>query len=624
MPVVQKFNYPKTESEFNNIREEMYTTTKSLIEQGKKPSFKGLLEIIKSDVVIVSSIHKIKGNKGSNTPGSTENTIRDILEHDYVEVVNWIRKSLDNYQPLPVRRKWIDKPGKKEKRPLGIPDIADRVIQEMVRQVIEPILDAQFFAHSYGFRPMREAGMAMERTTNIVHNTGYHWIIEGDISKFFDEVSHTILIKKLYSMGIKDRRVLMIIKQMLKAGIMNEIKTNPMGTPQGGIISPLLANVYLDKFDKWVVREWENKKTRYPYKFPSKKYDKLRKTTNLKPAYLIRYADDWILITASKSSAEKWRKRIKKYLGENLKLRLSEEKTKITNIKNNNISFVGIDLKVVKDKSKKYGYYVKSKPNEDNLKRKVKEIHLEIKKARNFRDKEQLVHNVNLINSKIRGLINYYQMSTWVNMSLNKYDDTLAYAAYKSLKRNKISKWVSAKQVNNLIGVHQEYSSQVPAFEYKGMTIGFTRLAFSKWKKVPLKTQDEVPFTKKGRELHQKRVGRTPPRERADALINIEFSRIISEGLSRKLYNFEYLMNRAYAYNRDKGKCRVCGESLATYETRTHHVNPKLPMSLVNRVNNLASTHEKCHQDIHNNAKTEEHFTPKVWKKIKGFREKLK
>ncbi|WP_078557084.1 group II intron reverse transcriptase/maturase [Bacillus alkalicellulosilyticus] len=622
--MVQKFDYPKTENEFNNIREEMYTTTKNLIASGEQPAFKGLLEIIKSEVVIVSAIHKVKANKGSNTPGSSDKTIKDILEQDYLEVVNCIRESLDNYKPLPVRRKWIDKPGKKEKRPLGIPDIADRVIQEMVRQVIEPILDAQFFAHSYGFRPMRDAGMAMERTTDLIHKTGFHWIIEGDISKFFDEVNHTILIKKLYSMGIKDRRVLMIIKQMLKAGIMDEIKTNPKGTPQGGIISPLLANVYLDKFDKWVTREWENKKTRYPYKHSAKKFDKLRKTTNLKPAFLVRYADDWILITKSKSNAEKWRKRIKSYLGTNLKLRLSEEKTKITNVKNNNITFVGIDLKVVKDKSKKYGYYVKSKPNGDNLKRKVKEIHRDIRKTRNFRDKEQLVHNVNLINSKIRGLINYYQMSTWVNKSLNKYDDMLTYAAYKTLKRNKIGKWIPAKEVNNLIGVHADYSSQIPAFEYKGMKIGFTRLTFSKWKKVLLKTQDEVPFTQKGRELHQKRLGKIPPRERADTLINTEFSRIISLGLNRRLYNFEYLMNRAYAYNRDRGKCRVCGEILATFETRTHHINPKLPITIVNRVNNLASTHERCHNYIHNYQKNEEHFTQKVWKKIKGFREKLK
>lgn len=623
MLVVQEFNYPKTEKEFNKIREEMYLTTKSLMEQGKKPCFKGLLEIIKSEVVIVSAIHKLKANKGSRTPGSSDQTITDILEQDYVEVVNWVRKALDNYKPLPVRRKWIDKPGKKEKRPLGIPDIADRVIQEIVRQVIEPILEAQFFEHSYGFRPMREAGMAMERTTNIIHNTGYHWIIEGDISKFFDEVNHTILLKKLYGMGIKDKRVLMIIKQMLKAGIMNEVTKNPIGTPQGGVISPLLANVYLDTFDKWVVREWERKKARKSYSNPTNLFKALRKT-NMKPAFLVRYADDWILITSSKSNAEKWKKRINSYLGTNLKLRLSEEKTKITNIKNNNISFVGIELKVVKDKSKKYGYFVKSKPNGENLKRKVKEIHRDIKCARNFHDKEQLVHNVNLINSKIRGLINYYQMSIWVNKTLKKYDDILAYAAYKSLKRNKIGKWVPAKMVNNLQGVHQDYKFAIPAFEYKGMKIGFTRLAFSKWKKVPLKTQDEVPFTQKGRMLHQKRVGQKPPRERADELISIELSRLISKGMSKKLYNFEYLMNRTYAFNRDKGKCRVCSEFLSTYETDTHHINPRLPLSMVNKVGNLASTHNQCHKDIHNKDKDETHFPSNVWKKIKGFREKLK
>lgn len=152
----------------------------------------------------------------------------DVLEKNYQDVISRVQNALKNYQPKDVRRVLIPKPGKTEMRPLGIPTIIDRIVQECVRIVLDPICEAQFFSHSYGFRPHRSAQQALVRVTNLTHKTGYHWVIEGDISKFFDTISHTTLLKKLYHMGIKDRRVLMIIRQMLKAGIMGE-----RGKPSG-------------------------------------------------------------------------------------------------------------------------------------------------------------------------------------------------------------------------------------------------------------------------------------------------------------------------------------------------------------------------------------------------------
>ncbi|MCT1402883.1 group II intron reverse transcriptase/maturase [Paenibacillus sp. p3-SID867] len=624
--MTQKFDYPKTELELRDILDKLFAETRDKIISNDLPRFKGLLEIISSEPNILSAIHKIKANKGSQTAGSDGKKMRDsILERDYQEIILLVRENLTNYSPRPVRRVWIPKPGKEDKRPLGIPTILDRIIQECVRAVIEPILEAQFFRHSYGFRPMRDSHMALGKITNTVHTTGYHWIIEGDISKFFDNVNHTILLKKLWHMGIRDRRVLMIIKYMLKAGIMDELQVNDLGTPQGGIISPLLANVYLDKLDQWIVREWEEKKTRHHYKRHDKRIEMLRKNSNLKPAYLIRYADDWVLITSSKSNAEKWKKRISYYLEVNLKLKLSEEKTLITNIRKKPINFVGFNYKVVKGNSLT-GWVPRIRPNPERLKSKVYEILNDIKNLGKGHPKQtefhyQLVRNLTIINSKIRGVIQYYRVATWVHIDLSKYAQLLSRAGYMKLRRYGGS-LTPANMVDNLVSVHSQYKSRIPSIRHQNMTVGLTNLRFATWQRAPFKKQEETPYSKEGRKIYYERTQKKPLQVRADELLSISLLNLIGTHLTNTRYNFEYFMNRPYAFNRDKGKCRICGRLVEPYNVHIHHTNPNLELSHVNRVNNLATLHEECHRMIHSSSNFE-HLGGRIWRKILYFREIL-
>jgi group II intron reverse transcriptase/maturase len=627
VPLAQKLSYPKSESEFRRLQDKMYQQTKDALRKQELPRFKDLLEIISAEKVILSAIHKLKANKGSQTPGSDGETMREnILEQNYQEIISRVQTALKDYHPNPVRRVYIPKPGKTEKRPLGIPAVIDRIIQECVRGVIEPILEAQFFAHSYGFRPMRDAHMALERTQAIAHQTGYHWIIEGDISKFFDNVNHTILVKKLWHMGIRDRRVLMIIKQMLKAGIMDELKVNPLGTPQGGIISPLLANAYLDTLDQQIIREWEGKETKRPYQYTHSKYAAMRKHSNLKPAYLIRYADDWVLVTSTKSNADKWRKRIAKYLKCRLKLTLSEDKTCITDIRKKPIHLLGITFKEVEGKSRT-GYVSRTIPDTKRLKTKVAEIRQEIKKLRRIKPgtkgcKEYLVGGIIRINSMIRGVIQYYQAATWASIAMSKYAYGLKYTAYKALKKHG-GTWTPANEVDNLKSVHSQYRSAIPTVKYDEQKIGITSLAFCKWKKTGLKNQEETPYTHAGREKHKERTGKKPLGIRADELlspIGVELTaRRYSKG---SIYNLEYYLNRPYVFNRDKGKCKMCGEILWSENAHIHHIDPKLPLHLINRVPNLVSVCKDCHQMIHNNKDYSELGTT-IWKKLTGYRNKL-
>ena len=616
--MAQESVYPKIESEteLKSILDQLYTVAKQAIEAGRQPKFKDLLELAKSEVTIITAIHNIKSNHGSKTAGTDDVIIPDILEKQYPEVILMVQNALDDYKPYLLRRVWIPKPGKAEKRPLGIPALIDRIVQEILRLIIEPIVEAQFFKHSYGFRPMRDAHMALGRATNICHKTGYHWIIEGDIKGCFDNINHTKLIKQLWHLGIHDRRILMIVKKMLKAGVMDELATTEIGTPQGGIISPLLANVYLHKLDKWIIREWEEKKTKHKYKNLTRT---LRKA-NLKPAYLIRYADDWILITDTKSNAEKWKRRIEKYLDTNLKLTLSPTKTVITDVRKSPIHFLGFRYKQIPGKSRT-GWITCTRPDDERLKAKADELRKHIRQLRRYSGK-QLIHQINIANSKTIGIGNYYKPATMVNLELNKYAKSLNFTAYKALK-GKGGELTPANKVNNLINRHEGYEAKIPAIQAEGITVGVTNLNFVRWEKAYLKNPKETPYTPEGRKAYNERTSKVQAKARDDITMSLTTSELLSKGMTQSVYNFEYLMNRTYAFNRDKGKCRICGESIAGHELETHHIDPDLSIEKVNKVPNLASTHRSCHKLIHNGTDVSQMVSKKISKKILIFRERL-
>lgn len=623
--MAKKFKAPKSETELKKIQDEMYRITSKCIESKEIPKFKGLVEIMSSEVVIMTAIHNIKANKGSKTPGIDQKIIdKDYLQKDYYEVVTDIQNSFTNYKPDMVRRKWIPKPGKQEKRPLGIPTIKDRIVQECVRLIIEPILEAQFFQHSYGFRPWRDTHMALERVKDQVHRIGYYWIVEGDISRFFDNVNHTILIKKLYHMGIADRRILMIIKEMLKAGIMDECKKNELGTPQGGIISPILANVYLHQMDKWITREWENKVTQNNYSSKRNQYQSLHRYSNLKPAYLIRYADDWILLTDSKEHAEKWKYRISKFLETNLKLKLSDEKTLITNIKEKPIHFVGFTYKVIKEPSMRKGYKPVVRPQQERIDKKLLEIIQDIKMLRLPMTKENLIESISKINSKIRGIINYYSAANMVYFSLAKYHRRITTVAMNSLRRKGVI-FKPAREVNNLIALHSNYSTWIPAIKLPNeQLIGITSPAFCKYQKTYNKNQEETPFSSKGRELHLKRTRKQLSLARMEEILQVpEIIKFNKYDKSKEIYNYEYFMNRMYAFNRDKGRCKICGEPIINGDKfHCHHISTNLPLQQINKVQNLLSTHSKCNKLIHEKI-SQYGFSDKAIKNAIKYRKKL-
>lgn len=284
---------------------------------------------------VAKSIEHVLQNKGSRTPGVDGKTRTDYhsaearlkWQHEIVQALR-----TNTYRPAPVRRIYIDKPNKPgEKRPLGIPPLVDRCVQDMLRRVLEPVYEGIFHPHSYGFRPFRSAHYAIERIRQLIL-CGYTWVIEGDIKGYFDHVDHDILMR-LVQRKVGDRQVLRLIRAFLKAGIMEGGTRLPSdeGTPQGGILSPLLANIYLNELDWFVADRFESLTLPQRRKAPF-------------GCFICRYADDFVvLVRGTRDQAEALKAEIASYLGQNLKLQLSEEKTLVTHV-DNGFDFLGFRI----------------------------------------------------------------------------------------------------------------------------------------------------------------------------------------------------------------------------------------------------------------------------------------
>lgn len=330
-------------------------------------TFNHLMAIIESEENIKLAYRTIKRNHGSKTPGVDKKTIRNLAKLSEDEYVRLVKKKFSNYHPRPVRREEIPKDNGKT-RPLGIPAISDRIVQQCILQVMEPICEAKFSENSNGFRPNRSAETAIAQCCRLIQVQHLYHVVDLDIKGFFDNINHTKLIRQIWSLGIRDKKLLCIIKQMLKASVIlpNGKKIYPTkGTPQGGILSPLLANIVLNELDWWIASQWENMPTRTEFtirqnrsgaEIKSHVYRALRRS-NLKEMHSVRYADDFKIFCSSHEDAVKAYHATAKWLKDRLGLDVSPEKSRIVNLKRQYSEFLGFKLKVQKRSNK---YVVKS------------------------------------------------------------------------------------------------------------------------------------------------------------------------------------------------------------------------------------------------------------------------
>jgi len=252
---------------------------------------------------LASAFIKVWRNGGS--AGADAQTVAHFGRHAEEELSRLHEQLREGtYRPQPVRRAWIPKPGSRQKRPLGIPAVRDRIVQAALRHVLEPIFETEFAGHSYGFRPGRGAKDALRRV-DTRFKAGHDWVVDADLKSDFDTIPHERMLA-LIQARVADGRVLALVRQFLRAGVMEESKgwqPTECGTPQGGVISPLLANLYLDPLDHQMERAgWE----------------------------MVRYADDFVILCRSQAEAQAALDAVRAWVNE-AGLTLHTEKTRIVN-----------------------------------------------------------------------------------------------------------------------------------------------------------------------------------------------------------------------------------------------------------------------------------------------------
>ena len=441
----------------------------------------------------MEAYRKMYAKPGNMTAGTDGKTIDGFKKSKVDELITKLRN--EQYYPAPVRRVYIPKKNnRKKKRPLGIPSFEDKLVQEVIRKMLEAIYEPIFLDVSHGFRPNRSCQTALHQIKSTCRGT--KWVVEGDITGCFDNVDHDILLKIL-SRKIHDGRFLELIRRFLKAGYFefHQVKNSLSGVPQGGIISPILSNIYMHEFDAYM-EELAKKLSQGKKKKPNPAYRKLegRRCYCLQKGWYeeaeeliqkmrklptkdqmdgdytrvkyVRYADDFVIcVDGSKEMAEQIKHDVTLFLRENLKLELSAEKTLITNLKDERVRFLGYEFSKSHDdtiimkgstgiKRRTVNETIQLLVPAEVINRHIRQF-TENGKAASFKPRVNLpmLDIINEYNSEIRGLYNYYSLATDVSVKLNKFK----YYHYWSLLKT-----IAHKEKSTTTQVMAKYGIDVP------------------------------------------------------------------------------------------------------------------------------------------------------------------
>ena len=553
--------------------------------------FNHMMEIIESEENIKLAYRTVKKNTGSDTAGVDKRTIADLAKLSEEEYVRLIKKQFSNYHPRPVRRVEIPKPNGKT-RPLGIPTIVDRMVQQCILQVMEPVCEAKFSENSNGFRPNRSAETAIAQCMRLIQVQHMYHVVDLDIKGFFDNINHTKLIRQIWALGIRDKKLLCIIKEMLKAPIIlpsGEKIIPTKGTPQGGILSPLLANIVLNELDWWIASQWEQMPTKTKFKtrsnaqgteIKSHAYRALRRS-RLKEVHAVRYADDFKIFCPTHEEAVRVYKATEMWLKDRLGLEISPEKSKVVNLKRQYSEFLGFKLKVRK-KGKKY--VVRSHMSEKAYKKAHEKLSEEVKKLAHSPDDTAQFMQLHNYNAVVAGLHEYYCVATEISEDFGK----LAFSINKQL-RNRLKGEISRKGTlrNGFIKEKYGKSRQMRFLHERPLVpVGYVQP-----KNAQHKRKSVNKYTPEGRTLIHKNL-------EIDTMTMLWLIRNPVRGRS-----IEYADNRISLYAAQYGKCAVTGQLMNAHDIHCHH---KVPVSMggTDEYANLVLVLKNVHALIHASSET--------------------
>ncbi len=555
-------------------------------------NFKSLMKIIISDDNILLAYRNIKRNSGSLTAGIDGKTIKDIEKLTTERYLDIVKKRFKFYKPREVKRTEIPKPNGKT-RPLGIPSIWDRVAQQCILQVLEPICEAKFNPHSHGFRPNRSAEHAIADCAKKMNIIKMGYCVDIDIQGFFDEVWHSKLMRQMWTMGIRDKELLTIIRKMLKAPVVlpnGTIQFPEKGTPQGGILSPLLANINLSEFDWWVSEQWETRhmseiKTQYNAngtEHMGNHHRKMRSHTKLKEFYIVRYADDFKLFCHNRKTAELLYHASIQWLEQRLHLPVSIEKSKITNLRKESSEFLGFNLKL--ERKGKNRYIMHSHVSDKAINRMRIELKEQIKEIKKSPNSMNTIRAIGNYNSKVIGMHGYYRIATHVNKDFKKVHYSVLLTMRNRLSIDgltKMGKYTGKDKgiLNYVQSKNIRYLAGRPI-----IPVSFVQHRNPMYLKVKINK-----YTPEGRELIHRN---------QSAVSEIALRWIRSHPVVSDRATVEFNDNRISLFIAQLGKCSVTGEELNVLDMHCHH---KIPyhLSKDDKYSNLIIVKPEVHILIH-------------------------
>ena len=570
----------------------------SLFQQSKSGRvFTDLIRIIASEQNIKLAYRNLKNNKGSNTAGVDGKNFEGLKKMSEEALVNRVRDKILNYQPKAVRRVYIPKANGKQ-RPLGISTVLDRIVQQCVLQVMEPICEAKFYRNSYGFRPNRNCKQAVAVCYKLAQVSGFHYVVDIDIKGFFDNVDHGKLLKQIWTLGIQDKCLLSLISKMLKAPIEeNGTRRIPeKGTPQGGVLSPLLANIVLNELDWWIASQWENAKIHNPTKSDvlinakgtlnrGYQYKRLRKT-HLKECFLVRYADDFKIFCKKYDSALRLKIATQQWLASRLNLEISEEKSRVTDLRRGYSEFLGIKFKLYRKGQK---WSIKSHMTDKAIKAEKTALkQLLVKACKDYGNPSVQHIFISRYNQAVVGVHEYYSMATMINEDVHKMFQSLD----RTMKtrtggRGKLSKEKPSKLCGELDQFIYEKYKRSMQIRYLNNFI-LAPIAYCRTRNPMCHRVSVNQYTPEGRlEIH-----RMLNKEAYSAAL-FELSQSMAPRRS-----IEYCDNRISRFVAVQGRCEITGSLLSAHEVHCHHWKP-ISLGGTDVYSNLRIVHKDVHRLIH-------------------------